>query len=167
MSLARYLSKLGALLNSSGQVPAAGLAPDAVTNGAIAANSIALSKLARVGTAGHILTSNGTGSDPSYQAPPSSTPTTAQVLSATAGATALAVGTYCFCHVVGGAKANNSNYAGSTLQLVGIANNLDTGATNSVTSAGAGSTLSGTWKCMSIWSATYYNAGDTLFLRVA
>lgn len=70
MSLARYLSKLGALLNSSGQVPASGLASGAVTADAVGANTITLAKLARVGTAGQVLTSGGAGADPSYQALP-------------------------------------------------------------------------------------------------
>lgn len=39
MSLSRYLSKLGALLNSSGQVPAAGLADGAVTATKVAAGT--------------------------------------------------------------------------------------------------------------------------------
>lgn len=45
MSLARYLSKLGTLLNSSGQVPAAGLASGAavsnIGSGGITANELA------------------------------------------------------------------------------------------------------------------------------
>ena len=48
MSIARYLSKLGALLGSDGKVSTAAMA--------------------RQGSAGQVLTSNGAGADPSYQA---------------------------------------------------------------------------------------------------
>lgn len=57
MSLARYLSKLGALLNSSGQVPAAGIADGAVTAAKLAAGAVSN---AYVGGRGQVFTSNGT-----------------------------------------------------------------------------------------------------------
>jgi len=44
------------------------IADDTIRDGKIATNTIALDKLARVGTSGQILTSNGTGAAPSYQA---------------------------------------------------------------------------------------------------
>ena len=43
------------------------IADDTIRDGKIATNTIALDKLARVGTSGQILTSNGTGAAPSYQ----------------------------------------------------------------------------------------------------
>ncbi len=46
------------------------IADAAVTTIKIADQNITLAKLARVGTAGKVLTSNGTGADPSYQAIP-------------------------------------------------------------------------------------------------
>lgn len=70
MSLARYFSKLAALVGSDGKVPAAALATGAVTADAVSANTITLAKLARVGSAGQVLMSNGAGADPSYQALP-------------------------------------------------------------------------------------------------
>jgi len=97
--------------------------------------------------------------------PPPSDPTTAQVLTATAGATALAVGTYVFALSYAGAKANNTNYAGSSLYTVGLASTSN--SSDPTVSEGVGSTLAGTWKCMSIFKAAYYNQGVTLFLRVA
>jgi hypothetical protein len=42
-----------------------------IANANIDANTIQLAKLARVGTAGQVLTSNGAGADPSYQTPAS------------------------------------------------------------------------------------------------
>lgn len=53
-----------------GQVDTAGITDLAVTNAKIAANTIALSKMARVGTAGQVLYSGGAGADPAYGAPP-------------------------------------------------------------------------------------------------
>lgn len=98
--------------------------------------------------------------------PPPSDPTTAQVLTATAGATALAVGTYSWCYITAGAKSNNSNYAGSGLRTVGIA--LDAGTVGSSPFAeGTGPQPAGTWKCMGSFNASYYNVGATLFMRVA
>lgn len=55
MSKARNLSKLG--VNTSGSVD---------TSTAIADSSIALSKIARTGTAGQVLMSGGAGADPAY-----------------------------------------------------------------------------------------------------
>ncbi len=46
------------------------IADAAITTTKIADQNITLAKLARVGTAGEVLTSNGTGADPSYQAIP-------------------------------------------------------------------------------------------------
>jgi hypothetical protein len=66
MSIARYLSKLGALLNSNGQVLTAGVADANITNTKLAANSVSLDKMARVGTAGQFLTSGGAGADPTF-----------------------------------------------------------------------------------------------------
>lgn len=91
--------------------------------------------------------------------------TAAQVAAKTAELTALAVGTYVFALSYAGAKANNSNYAGSSLYTVGLASSSN--LSEPTVSEGVGSTLPGTWKCMSIFKAAYYNQGVTLFLRVA
>lgn len=100
---------------------------------------------------------------------PSSAPTTADVLSATAGASAGAVGTYAWARGTSGFTLSfGSTYAGSSLKSSGI---LDDNAGG--TSGGAnnwedrgGSTLSGTWRCMGTGAlAGYYHSN--IFLRIA
>ena len=56
-----------------GQVPTAGIADLAITEGKHAANSVGVAKLKREGSAGQILYSGGAGADPSWGAPPAST----------------------------------------------------------------------------------------------
>lgn len=145
MSLARYLSKLGALLNSSGQVPAAGLAPDAVTNGAIAANSIALSKLARVGTAGHILTSNGTGSDPSYQAPPAGGVTSVATGNGLSGGTITTTGTLTIAAPTSFSVGSYIEGYNSSYPTIG---STSTSVYTYDSNSGANTTRAGTWRCL-------------------
>lgn len=53
-----------------GSVTTQKIADGAVTSPKIPSNAVTLDKLARVGTAGQVLTSNGTGADPSYQTQP-------------------------------------------------------------------------------------------------
>jgi hypothetical protein len=75
-------------------------------------------------------------------------PTTAQVLTATAGATAGAVGSYAFARGVGNtAYSFGTNYAGSGLNPHNL---LPENGTNYVAHNynGTPAALSGTWKCM-------------------
>jgi hypothetical protein len=51
-------------------VDTASIQANAVTTAKIADTNVTLAKLARVGSSGQVLTSNGTGADPSYQALP-------------------------------------------------------------------------------------------------
>ena len=125
-------------------------------------------------TTGNLLTSNGTTW--TSAAAPSSTPTTAQVLSATAGATAGAVGTYAMLgqNVASTtALTNGTSYAGSGFCHFGI-NNQQNGNSFTIGSAngagfGFGSvTPSGTWLCLgSITTTASSYARGTLFLRTA
>jgi hypothetical protein len=98
----------------------------------------------------------------------STTPTTDQVLSATAGASVGAVGTYAF--LVRDARPGTidvgSNYAGSGLRYYGVNGGNSTGEFNRGTNFGA--TPAGTWKAM---GAVVQSTGDrnpaSLFLRVS
>jgi len=103
----------------------------------------------------------------------STTPTTAQVLTATAGATAGAVGTYAMLgnngSVGSAAITVGSNYAGSEYTFIGFRRALgewSASATDTVQSGFAGGTGSGTWKAMGQYNSSAGRAG-TLFLRVA
>ena len=99
------------------------------------------------------------------------TPTTAQVLTATAGASAGAVGTYVMArhltlnvtNVLGSTTAGSNLYPANT-----FANNTDSGYDNR---SGA---LSGTWKCMgetNVWNGTSVGTNaaimTTLWLRIS
>lgn len=96
-------------------------------------------------------------------------PTTDQVLAATAGATAGAVGTYGFFYSSNTASvAFGSTVAGSMLQPAGIQS-----GGSQTTVAKSGSTQSGTWRCMGY---SYYQLvagvdpdwfGTTLWLRIS
>ena len=106
------------------------------------------------GSSGQVLTSGGAGAAPSWQTI-STTPTTAQVLTATAGASALAVGTYVFSYrqAGDGTRTIGTNYAGSTLKK------QNTSAT--IVSMGA----TGTWMYLGLSEVDGNISG--LFLRVA
>jgi hypothetical protein len=105
----------------------------------------------------------------------STTPTTAQVLSATAGAAAGDVGSYMFAspNPLGTAVAFGATRAGSQLNPTGGWMRYDSGAGASSLTAPLGSTQSGTWRCMGQagttppcgCSFTYYAA--TLWLRIS
>jgi hypothetical protein len=132
------------------------------------AGEIKLGAGASAGTSGQVLTSGGAGAAVSWTTI-SSTPTTAQVLTATAGATAGAVGTYSWLgnNTQNSGLTNNTNYAGSGLSFAGVnANGFGPGTT--VTGGGAaGGTASGTWKCMGHGGAAVNYNSMTVFLRVA
>lgn len=149
MSIARYLSKLGALLNSSGQVQTSALAPNAVT----------AAKLAREGSAGQVLTSNGDGSDPSYQSLPAGGVTSLNGQSGAITNTSLyAIGSY-----VHGRPANtttyavNSTIAGSSLYATAASICYDgtnpwriaPTAGNAANAASVTLINAGTWRCVS------------------
>ena len=116
------------------------------------------------GTNGNVLTSNGTAWV--SQALPSSAPTTAQVLSATAGASAGDIGTYAF---LGQTSLTTTTYSvGSNYTGLGFGAARSTVLANgSLVNQSTLSAASGTWKCMgndgNVGSATRL----TVFLRIA
>jgi hypothetical protein len=90
-----------------------------------------------------VLTSNG--STWTSAAAPSSAPTTAQVLTATAGASVGAVGTYAFLWDVNAAtRSEGTTLAGSNLRYA----NTSIGATGP--GYNSGGTPSGTWRVMGV-----------------
>lgn len=145
---------------SDSSVTTAKIAADAVATVDIAANAVTVAKLAREGSSGQVLTSNGAGSDPSYQTI-STTPTTAQVLSATAGASVGAVGTYATCvKIDSGGLAVGATVAGSSLRYAQGAGFTQSCGSWAVSNSGGGqpysTTPSGTWRCMG-----FLNVGGT------
>jgi hypothetical protein len=88
---------------------------------------------------------------------PSSAPTTAQVLSATAGAGIYNVGTYIFAlQTTTGPGTEGFTIAGTSLRSASVAS----GGAN-------GYTLSGTWRCMGHSSGSSGSDTKTLWLRIA
>ncbi len=89
----------------------------------------------------------------------STTPTTAQVLTATAGATVGAVGTYALAkYAFDTTAAAGSTHAGSNLQPVSLS------PINTYTATPNGSALSGTWRAMG-YLANWVPV--TLFVRIS
>lgn len=100
----------------------------------------------------------------------STTPTTAQVLSATAGASVGAVGTYAFMrHTTSADYAPGATLAGSSLRYAGIAGRVWQSYTSgnaaqqgmAVVEDTAAST--GTWRCMGVGSNATYPCVDVQF----
>jgi len=131
------------------------------------AGQLKVGAAAAAGTSGQVLTSGGASAAPTWTTI-SSTPTTAQVLTATAGATAGAVGTYAFLRhtITGAAVSAGTDYAGSDFLFSGLG--PGTAASTSTTTGISGSAPSGTWKAMGTttpFSGSYY--AITLFLRIS
>jgi hypothetical protein len=101
------------------------------------------------GTSGNVLTSNG--STWTSAAAPSSAPTTDQVLTATAGASVGAVGTYAFLgEATATATAVGNTRAGSALRYAGIFHSAswNTATDLAISGYGSTSTPAGTWRSM-------------------
>ena len=158
----------------TGTLPVANGGTGAATlaaNNVVLGNGTSAVQLVAPSTSGNVLTSNGT----TWQstAPASSAPTTAQVLTATAGASAGAVGTYAYLGGTGGttAFAAGTTYAGSGLAFAGFARenaSFSAVSQHTISSGGAGGGVSGTWRAMGsnnsvIGCQTPRNS--TLFLR--
>jgi hypothetical protein len=110
-----------------------------------------------------------TFNDGSVQSTAAGAPTTAQVLSATAGASVGAVGTYAHLTTTGQAVAVGATIAGSSLRysLDGLWLNMcGSWATANPGLTPFSSAPSGTWRCMGFASNNVlYN--HTLFLRIS
>jgi hypothetical protein len=111
------------------------------------------------GTSSNVLTSNGTA----WTSTAPGAPTTAQVLTATAGATAGAVGTYAWLYTTDRVTLSpGDTKAGSTLYF---ANSGIDSTQNSDTYLTSPST-SGTWRCMG-YLRPFGNTSATVFLRIS
>jgi hypothetical protein len=178
MTQALNLGLLGNNVNTSGQVsltagvsgtlPVANGGTGATTltaNNVLLGNGTSALQSVAPSTNGNVLTSNGTTW--TSAAPPSPAPTTAQVLTATAGASAGAVGTYALASRAGlttGDVSAGGTLAGSALRRQSAVVGIITPANNMP----YGSALSGTWRAMSDY--TYNNgdlAGIALWLRIS
>lgn len=117
-----------------------------------------------VGTSGNVLTSNGSAWV--SQAASAAAPTTAQVLSAYAGATAGDVGTHSFmCTTAAtGALAIGSTRAGSGLRSGGLESS---GTTGTPGLEGNGTTASGTWRLMGQGVRTDSKFRTSVWLRIS
>ena len=178
MTAALNLGLLGNNVNTSGQVsltagvsgtlPVANGGTGATTltaNNVLLGNGTSAPQVVAPGTNGNVLTSNGTTW--TSVAPVTAAPTTDQVLTATAGASAGAVGTYAFLARVNIAANTSpgSTSAGSNLRYAATGN----------TSVGAqitGSAPAGTWRAMGFGvGAVSANCGvyysGTLWLRIS
>ena len=146
------------LPTTSGTILASGTAVTAAQGG---------TGLTSAGTAGNLLTSDGTTW--TSAAAPSSTPTTAQVLTAIAGATAGAVGTYAFglINTTASNISTGTNYAGSSIILEGVRGNTSTWAASDLSGTTGTTTTSGTWKALSNVTYTGTVPRATVFLRIA
>jgi hypothetical protein len=130
-------------------VDTAAIINNAVTTAKIADTNVTLAKLARVGTSGQVLTSNGTGADPSYQAIPASVTSAVAgngiAVSAATGAVTISaaaptfntVGSYANANLVASSISSGSTYSAG-------ANLLSTDYFNYQTT----NNLSGTWRWM-------------------
>ena len=127
-----------------------------------------------IGTSGQLLTVSG--GLPAWVAAPSSTPTTAQVGTASAGFAVGDLGTYAYLGTLSSSTGltNGTNYAGSSLQYAGVSMGSNAGyAGTNVGCISDGDTAfaaSGTWKCMGANNVYVVGSGrgrSTLFLRVA
>lgn len=118
-----------------------------------------------------------TFNDGTIQSTAGGSPTTAQVLTATAGATFGAVGTY--AALMNTANSNisaGSTIAGSSLRYDtgtgGLGNSAGSSSNNYNTSGAGGTALSGTWRKMShgslyIPSCGFYQWSTGVFLRIS
>jgi hypothetical protein len=132
--------------------------------------------LTSVGASGNVLTSNGTSW--TSAAPVAGDPTTAQVLSANAGAEFGAVGTYALAvnpTATTGTFIEGNTYAGSGIFPAGIRKDVSdsTGTDASDTSVPAGlargpTALSGTWRAMGRFGdSVSRRSKGTIFLRIS
>lgn len=117
------------------------------------------------GTAGQALVMNAGATAPEWGG--ASAPTTAQVLSATAGLSIGAVGSYAYLQRTASntAISENATIAGSSLQYAGINNSVTSGAANG--GGNTGSNPSGTWRALGFCGAQSGLFASTLFVRIS
>jgi hypothetical protein len=123
-------------------------------NNVLLGNGASAVQVVAPGTSGNVLTSNGT-TWTSAALPAPSAPTTTQVLDATAGASAGAVGTYSWAY---------KNNAGSIAYGATVAGSSINPASTDLTSVNTGAAHSGTWRALGALAGTGW---VTLCLRIS
>jgi hypothetical protein len=135
-------------------------------NNVILGNGTSAVQFVAPGTNGNLLTSNGTTW--TSVAPPSSTPTTAQVQSAMAGSSQNDLGTYNLGYISNGSVISaGTNYAGSSINMSGIYTDSGTWPGSPIRGGAGAVTVSGTWKALAGISSAGALQRAVLFLRVA
>lgn len=139
---------------ADGAVATADIADSAVTTAKIANANVTIAKLSATGTPDSTTFLRGDGS---WQTA-GGTPTTAQVLTATAGASAGDVGTYGLMYQTNINRYTQGNtIAGSSLRFCDVSGSNSAG----------GSAASGTWRCMGTTDPFYTGNYTTLWLRIS
>jgi hypothetical protein len=136
-----------------------------ISGAQINSGTVAVARLGS-GTPG---TGNFLRGDGSWQTVPTGAPTTAQVLSATAGAALGAVGTYAWLVEASNNTTNvtaGSTFSGSSFRFYGFCNDGFFG--QGVQALPLGGTPAGTWRAMGTANkASTSFTGSTLFLRIS
>ena len=147
---------------SDSSVTTAKIAADAVATVDIADSAVTTAKIANANVTVAKISATGTPSSTTFLrgdgAWQTTTPTTDQVLTATAGATAGAVGTYGFMN-----QTNTNRYTQGTTLAGSSLRFTDTAGGNSA----SGATASGTWRCMGTTDPFNTGVYNTLWLRIS
>lgn len=135
---------------------------NSVPTAAIQNSAVTIAKISATGTASSSTFLRGDG------AWSSATPSTTDVLTATAGASVGDVGTYAFLYI---SASNTGAAAGSTRAGSGLVYTfvLVSTSSGSAWSTGGSGSPAGTWRCMG-YAAAYANSnmrGATLWLRIS
>lgn len=146
-------------------VTTAKIADANVTTAKIAANAVTAAKLAREGSSGQVLTSNGAGSDPSYQSLPAGGVTSLNGQTGAITNTSMnSIGSYAGVNQLN--QVNNPGLVPGTTYSPSV---LWTYSGSGVSTALSGYGLTGTWRCMpgARTEPTGYYSFDTLVVRVS
>lgn len=157
---------------ADGAVATVDIADSAVTTAKIANANVTVAKISATGTASSTTFLRGDGS---WQAV-SSTPTTDQVLTATAGAAVGAVGTYSFCVAAANLAevATGGTTAGSNLRYANKDSYSRVYFTGTLSFVDVGGTPAGTWRNVGYYFRRYTACSDypyytpaTIWLRIS
>ncbi len=152
---------------ASGAVATVDIADSAVTTAKIADANVTVAKISATGTPSSTTYLRGDGSWQTV----STTPTTDQVLTATAGASVGAVGTYAECSTTNATAYNpGATIAGSSLRYTRPVNfgGVSCGSyqpSSSTAEPRFGTAPSGTWRCMGYITGGSFQV--TLWLRIS
>jgi len=150
--------------STSGSVTLSSPAVSGTTTLTLPTNTGNIPVVTGTGTSGQLLTSGGSGAVSTWTTI-STTPTTAQVQTATAGSSEGDLGTYAFLFQPSGGYVQGGTAAGSSLNWISLYASGLGGATAYTNTVNA-TTLSGTWKAMN--KGNYSGSGAIgVWLRIA